>query len=387
MEYRQRLSRRERERKGPPFMGIFFTILALALAGIVFYRFQTPKPQKTAPIVISKPAPPPNLTALSDSIIQQCCRSFGLTDSVFLESSLTQAQGPTYHRFRQGWPAELPFLAFAQRLNSMATKRDIQCDCRESSKQGWLDCSLQSGRLVGAKVILDSGRNTNLAECEIGVVLNNLGGMKEESIVKLIRSGVVFSYIGGNDYYPSGELLRLFSRGNITSILKLPANGNGLKMLGQAGKMAKTDKKKKNVVEKTSSTGLFAHHPGARAIILDASSGIDPKTIKDVLNEARRAKLSYLCSENYPDSTDRIAFEVGIPVLRLDLKASDKSLAQLKFDLMDQLLNPDSPRQQTLFIDASKVNPDDLVSVKILFERIGIKLRPFIKLAQKVESL
>ncbi len=387
MEYRQRVSRQERARKGPPFMGIFFAFLALALGVVAFYRFQTPKPKETIPVIAAKPTPPANITAISDSIVMACCRSFGLTDSAIIESNLTQTQGPAFHQYRQGWPAELPFIAFAQRLSVMTGERQLQCDCRESSKLGWLECSLQSGRLVGAKVILDTGRNAILADRQLAVVFSNLGGMKEDDIIKLIRSGVVFSYIGGNDYYPSGDMLRLFSKGNITSILQLPANGDGLRMLGQAGKTGKVDKKKKNIVEKSSSTGLFARHPGAKAIFFEASTGIEPKAIRGILNEARRARLSYLCSEDYPDSTDKIAIESGIPVIKLDLVRSDKSLSQLKFDMMTQFLNESSPHRLTLCVDASKANTDELIAIRLLFGRVGIKLLPFMKLTQKIDSL
>jgi hypothetical protein len=387
MDYRPRVSRQDRKRGGLPLRGIAIAFILLALGVLVFFRSQIPKPQsKPVPVVANKPTPPANLTAIADSLILDCCRSFGLTDSILKDSTLSQFSGPIFHRFRQGWPAELPFLAFAQRLSGMASVKNLQCDCQESSKQGWLDCVLKTGQINGAKVILDSGRNTNLAGRELVIVFDHLGGMKKDDIIKLIRSGVVFSYFGTDGFYPTGDLAKLFSRGNITSILEISADNAGLKKLGQTSRSAKTEGKKKGSksVDKSLSSGMLSCHPGAKAITF--SSGNDPVAIKAALDIARRAKLSYLCMNEELGMPDQLALESKIGVLSLILQKSDKTLAQFKFDLISQLLSKDSPHQIAFCLDASKTDPDELIAFKIMLDRIGVKFKPFMKLAKKVEA-
>lgn len=387
MDYRPRISRQDRRRGGLPLRGIAIVVILLALGVLIYFRFQIPKPQlKPVPIVVNKLIPPANLTAIADSLILGCCRSFSLTDSILQDSTLSQFSGPIFHRFRQGWPTELPFLAFAQRLSGMASERNLQCDCQESSKQGWLDCTLRAGQINGAKVILDSGRNTNLAGRELAIVFDHLGSMKMDDIIKLIRSGVVFSYLGSDDFYPTGDLAKLFSRGNITSILEISADNSGLKKLGQTSHSAKTESKKKSSksVNKLLSSGMLSYHPGAKAITF--SSGNDASAIKAALNIARRAKLSYVCLNYELSLPDKLAIESKIGVLSLTLQKSDKTLAQFKFDLISQLLSKDSPHQIAICLDASKTDADELVTLKIMLDRIGVKFKPFMKLAKKFDA-
>jgi hypothetical protein len=354
---------------------------------LAYYRFQMPTPQKAAPVTVTtQPIPPANLTALADSLILYCCKSFGLSDKAFIESSISQTSGPNYHRIRQGWPMELPTLVFAKRLSEWAVQKDLQCDCVESPQSNSLNCDLKSGRIIGSQAILDLSQNANLVGREVAIIFDNLDSMKVEDIVKIIKSGVVFSYFADDQFYPSGDLIKLFSRGNVTSILRVAANDNGLRLLGKSGYQAKPTNRKKGNQPKvsSSSTGLLGRHPGAKAFVLETSGTANRKAIRNIFDEARRARLSYLVKDDLAGAFDTTALKDGVSGVMLNLINSDKSLTQFKFELMTQLLSADSLHRIAFCLDASKVDPDALVSFKILLDRIGVKLRPFMKLATEV---
>jgi hypothetical protein len=357
---------------------------------LAYYRFQIPNPQKAVPIVTEvKTLPPANLTSLADSLILNCCASFGLSEKAFIQTSISQTGGPGYHRIRQGWPAELPTLVFAQRLSELAVQKNLRCDCVESPKLNTLECEIKSGNTIGSIATLDIGQNTNLVGREVALIFENLDSMKVEDIVKIIKSGVVFSYFADDQFYPSGDLLKLFSRGNVTSILRLPGDETGLRLMGKSGYAGKPSTKKKGSQPQISSlsTGLLGRHPGAKAFVIESGGSVNRKAIRGIFDEARKARLTYLVNSDLGGEFDTSAINAGLSGATLNLIYSDKSLTQFKFELMDQLLSDDSLHQIAFCLDASKVDPDALVSFKILLDRIGVKFRPFMKLATEVANV
>ncbi len=392
MNYRERISRSERRHRRLPWTGVIAILIILCLVAITLYRFQFRKPAKQAPSYATKQIPPQDFKSTAEALVKRCCQSFGLSGSVTIDSTISQSSGPPYHRFRQGWPTELPFLLFAQRLNEEARQQNFQCDCKESTKQGWLDCSIKVGKTIGARVLLNAGKKTNLADREVAIILDNLGAFSGEEVINIIRSGVVFSYIGRPDYYPSGEMVKLFAKGNITSIIRLPLNSY---------RGGNSPSFKRPIVK-----NALSRHPGARSFVFDGYTLSDSQFTKSIIKDASRARVPYLYSVKYPQPVDRFVSSLGIPIVRLEL-GTDLDLpagranpgvmhdtpeaydvaARYKLELFNKLLSPESPHHFAACFDADKIKPEWLISLKETLSGLGVKLRPYMRLAQEVDSL
>jgi hypothetical protein len=386
MEYKARISRNERRHKRLPWAGIIAILVIICLAVATIHRFRYRAPSEASRTHKTLQVAPSNFGLIADTLIVSCCRSFDLSDSVLIDATISQPSGPAYHRFQQGWPSELPFLLYAQRLNDEVKRRNFQCDCVESSKQGRLDCSITVAGTIGAHVLLQSSKATKLASREVAIVVDHLGAYSADDLMKLIKSGVVFSYFAMPDFYPSGEMARLFAKGNITSIIRFSKGDSRVK--------GRFDFRKPMVKD------AMSRHPGARSFVFDEQALSDSQFTKPILTEARRAKLPYLYYHDAPQAIDRFVLSHGVQMVKLEIQADGDNLSpagefsdnydifgRSKVALFNKLLSPNSPRRMAVWIDASRTSPEWLISLKETLAGLGVKLRPYMKLARDVDGL
>ncbi len=386
MDYRDRISRKDRRQKRFPWIALIAILAVVGIGAVLLFRMDRPAPPKPVPVAAIKPLIPPDFRSTAETLVIRCCRSFGLTDSCQPDLTIGQTSNLNYRSYRQSWPEELPFLLFAQRLNDAANQLNFQCDCKESPKQGWLDCSVKVGDSTGARVLLSASKATNLAGREVAVVLDNLGALSGDELRKLIRSGVIFSYFAMPDFYPTGEMARLFARGNVTAILRF---SNGENRSGS-----------RMTFKKPMVKDAMTRHPGGKSFIFDESAANDKEFTKNIISEARRAKLQYLYCSDSPRDIDRAASSSGISLVRLRWNINDYTpdppsepnpikdlFGRTKFDLYKMLLKEDSPKQIVVYLDAAKFDVNSLIALKEMLAGIGVKFRPYMKLTQKIETL
>ena len=383
MEHYGRLSRKDRHKATWPLAGL----IALGVIVIIFaalWGFHRRK--DTRPISAKQPVLIVNLQALSDSLIQESVHSFGLNDSLLVDSLAHQTAGSSggfYRRYRQSWPAGLPFIIFVQRLNGMAVENHIQCECEESSKDGRLDCSLKSSGSIGARIIFQADKGTKLANREIAIILINSGVYEEQEIKELVYNGMIFNYLATPDIYPTQSILKLFQRGGISAILKLPATAQGWIDLGGKKRLRKFR------FDESQVEGVFSQHPGTKAIYFDLTQGSDMEVVRSIMGMAHSKRIAYFSPNYSSNGIDSLAFSLVLPVIRMKIEPDLKGMAlsELRISLLNRLLGSPADRPKIICVDASATKPGDLVALKLMFDNIGVKLRPFMKLAKPVKSL
>jgi hypothetical protein len=383
MEHYGRLSRKDRRKALWPMVGLMaLGVIVIFLTAI--WGFHGRKDKK--PISVMQPTLKVNLPALSDSLIQECIHSFGLNDSLFVDSLGHQASGNpgvSFRWYRQSWPEGLPFIIFVQRLNGMAVENHIQCDCEEFSNVGKLDCSLRSGGSIGARIIFQADKQTKLANREIAIILTNSGTYEEPEIKDMVYNGMIFNYLATLDIYPTQSILKLLQRGGISAMLNLPATAQGWIDLG-GKKRSRQFRFDESQVE-----GAFSQHPGTKAIYFDLTQGIDLEVVRSILIMAHSKRIAYFSPNYSSNGIDSLAFSLGLPVIRMKIEPDLKGMAlsEMRIGLLNRLLGNPADRPKIICIDASATKPGDLIALKLMFDKIGVKLRPFMKLAEPVKSL
>jgi hypothetical protein len=378
MANQDRISRHDRQR-GPSYFKIFIIIImTLLLVGIISIRFKTPFEKKTPSVPVVDIKPRINLSALSDSLIIACCQSFGLGDSIIRISG---------HNFQQPWPVELPFINFAQRLSKMAMGKGIFCDCLESQKDKWLKCILKQDKSTESQVLVEGNKSTRLAGREIAILFDNIYSIKSNKLKWLIKTGTPFGYFAAPDIYPTGEIKTLFAKAEIPAILKLPiqkSDWEKLELQTQSNKRGNARASFPAIIEI-----IFDRHPSIIAICFDTIGVADQGIVKSILETAKQRKIAYLVDRQIPSEFDNLALSAGLRLISLNIKPElrSNSLADLKLNLFQQLLSGEEHMQLIVGPDATQIGPDDILDLRILCEHLGIKLRPCMKLATRVETL
>ena len=383
MEHYGRLSRKDRHKAFWPVIAL----MAMAVLIILFFaiwKFNGSKNKR--PIPVMQTVVKVNLQALSDSLIEECIHRFGLNDSLFIDSTGHQEPGNSgrlYRWYRQSWPDGLPFINFVQKLNEMAVENHLQCDCKEYSNDGKLDCMLRSGGSIGARIIFHANKQTKLANREIAIILINSGIYEEEEIKDMVYNGMIFNYLATPDIYPTQSIQKLLQRGGITAVMKLPATAQGWIDLG-ALKHARQFSFNPSQVE-----DAFSHHPGTKAIYLDQTKGVDKEVVRSILGQAHIKRMAYFTQNYSPNGIDSLAFSIGLPVIHLKIEPDLRGLAlsEMRIGLFNRLLDKSAERPRVICVDAAGTKPGELVAMKLLFDKMGVKLRPFMKLADPVKSL
>lgn len=380
MNRMERISRKDRERGRSYFRGFIIAALSLLVIGVAVIRFARPSPKTLSTPKIDA-APKINLTALSDSLVISCCQSFGLGDS------LNRVSG---HSFYQSWPAELPFINFAERLSRMASANGAFCDCLESQNVKRLTCILKLNDATGAQVVLQGDKKTKLSGREVAIILDNIGSLKEADLTKLIRSGTPFGYFATPEVFPTGNIRSLFGKVDVPAFLKLPTQKSEWDRLNQLIQLGKKKKANAKGFDSGVIEAVLDRHPTLKAIYFDLSKPIEREIVTAILETAKRRKITYLAVQSeLPGMLDSLAVLKGLRLITLDVKPElrSSSMADLKLNLFQQLLDGESEKKLVICPDASKIGYDDIIDLRILFERLGIRLRPCMKLAKTVESL
>ena len=392
---KERISRHDRRRPFTPAKIFIIAALSLFLLGIVGYKLMQPTSTKPPIVPTSASIPKIDISILGDSIIANCCRSYGLTANIVFESNRSQpvgVGGSLYRHYLQEWPDEIPFVNFAQRLTRMAAVRNLNCECLESEKGNWAECTLKLGRKLASGIRLTAGRKCKLAEREVAFLLDNFGTLKGEEVITLIKSGFTFGYISTPDVYPSAEVRKLMARANITTILTLPpkkADWISLaSIMGMAGKSGK--KKVSPVFNSNLIDEILARQPDAKIFCFKPSNIIEKDVVSLVVERASRKKMSYLPigSSNYKLDSLGIPLKVKKLYIQGESEVASAAISDLKLRLFNKLLSADSLSQELIIRpDVSKIGIDNLINLKSTLDRLGVKVRPVSRLLEPIAGL
>lgn len=362
---------------------IIIAILILILAAVVTFVFHPFAGSEKRAEKDTRPAMPVNIPALADSIIMSTCWSFGFSDSLARDYSSYQpaGNGKSGHLYRQPWPASLPFIIFARRLNARATERGMNCDCIESKKDGRLECNLKMNGSFGGQIILDARKSARLAGRELALIIDNSRLLKEDGLKTLMKHGIPFSYFVGADFMPVEGVQKALSDKNVTPILRLSAvPAENIRGASAAGSKPLSSDQVDLVFQKS---------PYAKALYFDYANGRDSSFIDATLNKARSRKMSYLCTDSLPNCADTIAALLGMPqaCLRWGFEPDAKALVKIRFGLTNTVLTESDNRKFAIIVDAAKYSVDDIVDIKLLLDKLGVKIRPISRLAVKPKVL
>ncbi len=386
----QRLSRKERRRltankNAPIALGLAALLLLLIVGNTQWRRIEG--------LFLSDD--PGEIQALAHSLAIQAGESFHLSDSSYTDSLLTQpGESDGSHiirRIRQPWPDNLPFEFYVERLRKLSRDNGLTCDCIESGKEGRLLCTIGSGRVMGAQIVIQTDRRTKLSGREIAFVFRNLGALSNEKMIEILDQDFTFSYFAPPDIYPSSRMKRMLEKAGITSIIELPANGSNLPELASSdnkqSSKSKRDRQGKNHRELVRT--LLARHPNPGAMFFRRSDGLDSAFVGSAIEFAREAKTAYIYDNPTPDGIDSLAYSSGLTMITMNSVADfrDNSIDEIKPALLQNLISSQIPFRKIILFDAALLDVKELIDLQNTFRALGINILDCISLAEVRESL
>lgn len=391
MRNSDRLSRKDRRHwRLTHLMAVIFGLLIVAAAILAIRIYWEPdiSPQRSSKKVIP---PPMEFHVRCDSLIIRAYTGFGLSH-IIAPGQLEQGRdgGDAYRAFKQGWPEELPFLAFADKLSELAIADSLGCDCLESTKGGWLDCSLISKGAVGARITLTADAATIFEGREIALVFENLASLNADKITSLLKSGMALSYITGPETYPTGKVRSLIIQRGITAILRLPASEKGWRELSEIARLGQGADKRAagGMPTKSLIDEALGRHPTARLIYFDFSDGADWAIVQAVAERAKAKKIGCLLTPDQPQELINAVGRAGIQIYlaEIDRALSGKALPGLKNDLLKDLITGVSAKKKIACPDAAGLTLEELWQFKTYFEKLGVKFRPLMRLVEPYDG-
>ncbi len=385
----ERLSRRDRRRwRLTPVLVALLCLLIAVAAYLAMKVYWEPEimPDKSAGSAV---APPVDFHARADSLIFRAYATFGLNDTIGPgQVERGRGGGEAYRAFHQGWPKELPFLAFADRLNSLARADNLDCDCLESPGGAWLDCSLISGGIIGARIKLSADPGTIFAGRELALVFQNFAGLSSDQVSSLLKSGMMLSYVADPQAPSTGKVRELISKKGITAILRLPASKAGWRNLAGVIGKGKKAARVANVPDKSLIDGAIERHPATKFIYFDFSHEVDWAVVRAVAERARAKKIALLLTPGQPGDLINIAGQVGIRLYAagFDESLASKPLSVMKNDLVKALISGGPPKGAIACPDTSGLTLESLWLFKTYFEKMGIRFRPLAKVVEPLEG-
>jgi hypothetical protein len=380
-----RISRHDRHGRRlstPVFILIGLLVVVAGLLAIrIYWERRLPAPKSTVPRSAEG-----NLDELCDSLLAATYASFNLNEAMDLDRAVLQTgTGGPFREYHQGWPAELPFILFAQRLTAGAAETGLGCDCLESSSGGWMDCALAAGRRTGGRIRLQAGIDVNLASCEIAVVLENFGSLTSDEISSLLKSGMALSYMASLETFPSGKTRELISKKGIFPLLVLPATSKGWVSIIGPGRSGRDSSRRD--VGLTAIDKALDRHPGVILIYFDLSDGLDSTLVEAIIRRAKAKKMGLLLSGDRVENLTAIASLSQIKTYYgvFDRESMGKPLDEVKSRLIQYLIG-DSPTKMIICPDATDLTLQELWEFKVFFEKLGVKFRPPMRLMEPVEA-
>jgi hypothetical protein len=333
---------------------------------------------------------PSDFRAQSEALLIKAFTSFGLSDTVepgYPEGE--RAGGATYQAFRQGWPQELPFLAFVSRLNELVRAESLSCDCLEAQRDGILDCFLIARGAIAAKITLKADPATNFVDRELALVYENLTSLTTDEISSLLKSGMNLSYIAGPETQPSSKIRDLFTKKGVIAILRLPASKKGWQKLANSGRFGKGGRKTKTgVPDKSLIDEALQRHPTTRLICFDFADGTDWNVVEAVSERARAKKIALLITPDQPQDIINAGGKAKIQIFtaQFDKSLVSKSLGAMKNELMRELITGGPEKGSIACPDTAGLTLKNLWEFKTYFEKLGVRFRPLMKIAEPFEG-
>jgi hypothetical protein len=385
----ERLSRKDRRRWRPKpiLMGILAILIAVAayLAMKIYWEPEIAPDESAGPTTPT----PTEFHARSDLLILRAYATFGLSDTVG-PGQMEQGRGggEAYRAFHQGWPKEMPFLAFVDRLNGLTRAESLGCDCLESPGKGLLDCAIVSGGVIGARIVLAADPNTNFAGRELALVFQNFAGLSADQISSLLKSGMMFSYIADPKMPSNGKARELMSEKGVAAILRLPASRAGWQDFARTISRRKREARVSEIPDKSLIDGAIERHPSTKFIYFDFSHEVDWAVVRAVAERAKAKKLAILLTPGQPGELINIAGQVGIRIYEADFDESfaGKPLSTMKSDLVKALISGGPPKGAIVCPDTSGLTLESLWLFKTYFEKMGVRFRPLAKVIEPLEG-
>lgn len=386
----QRLSRKERQRltankKAPVALGLAVLLLFLILGNTYRDRIER----------LFRSDDPGEIQKLAYTIAVQTGESFHLSDSSYTDSLLAQPGDPEsdniIRRIRQPWPNHLPFEFYVERLRRLSRDNGLTCDCIESGREGRLLCTIGSGSLTGAQVVLETQSGTKLFDREIAFLFRNLGALSNKKIMEILDHDFAFSYVASPDVYPSSRMKKTLEKAGITSIIELPADISNLAEFGSSDDKPaskKTQNRDGASIQELVKM-IFGRHPNPGAVSFEKSDHPDTAFVRSAIELAREMKIAYLYENTIPDRIDSLAYSAGLTMISMKNVADFRgnSIVEIRPVILQDLISSQISARKIALFDAASMDVAELVDLQESLRELGVNIMDCISLADIEESL
>jgi hypothetical protein len=98
--------------------------------------------------------------------------------------------------------------------------------------------------------------------------------------------------------------------------------------------------------------------------------------VQRIFEEAHRRDMTYL-EFGQSDIMSSLAESEGLRVVNLHLNRDlvEKAFPAFESELMRQMISPKGEWRQTVWVDCAKIEPDNMLALKVILDRLGIKIR------------
>ncbi len=331
------------------------------------------------------------LSQLAGSMVVDIDRSFFLDDSTRVGQDLLLPDGRSVMSMTQPWPAALPLVIYAEKIEREAGSRGFSCDCVESPRDKILTCMIKSDDYIVLALNVESSANTYLRGRSVGFVLDDLGGLIGRDLIRILDSGISFAYYGRIDVYPQKDMKKILESRQIGSILEIAADKSGLTEISRlAGRRkGRRGRKSGSASDDDIASELFGLHPNLFAFYFRRTEKTDREFVEAVLKSAENEDINYLLTDSLPDKIDSLAYSIGLRIVRIPDPINIKeNTGENRFSpILDDLIYSGEAKRIDLLLSGDNQNIGALIKFQGQCDRLGVKLLNYKELFESIESL
>ncbi len=317
-----------------------------------------------------------------DSLVIETGHSFRLNNPTEVDSAYQDTAGIRRVRVLQPWPSGLPLEFYARKLQELAGKSGINCNCVMFGGDDSLVCELISGDYARAKVVAIPDKKTGLEGRFLGIILKNIYELENREIVTIVKSRIPFGYLAAIDVFPAGDIKTQLRSESVTAVLKIPTSRKDLVRYDLLKDEGKSD-------YRDSAFDLLNRYPNLAFLRFDRSDDIDYLFIEALVDRAKEKKIGYIYENRVPDRIDSLAFSAGLTFISYYkiLDYTDKNLNEIQTALITELIYLEDPCKTIITVDISKMQIQKMISLMLYFNKIGINVLNINKLTDYPEFM
>ncbi|UCC79943.1 MAG: hypothetical protein JSW64_00890 [Candidatus Zixiibacteriota bacterium] len=301
-----------------------------------------------------------------DSLVFQTARSFGLNS---LPEVNTAVAGSSRVRFTQLWPSRMPLVIYARRIRELSGKSGIGFDFTQFGEKDSLVCELFSRDDIRKEVVVIPDRKAALEGRFLGIILKDIYKLEHQEIVSITKSKIPFGYLAKLDVFPAGDIKTQLHSEWAASILNVSVSHKDLVRYDLLKSEGKSD-------YPASALDLLGRYPNLALVRFERSDDTDYLFVEAFIDRAKEHKIGYIYDNRTPDRIDSLAFSAGLTFISHGkiVDYTGKSFAEIRTDLVAELVGSKNPNKTIITIDISKIQAQKLVDLIEYLMKIGIKI-------------